>query len=234
MMTGDIKAAAPIHPIRAKCDFTEIGLRFPEALTFDEWAESGDILKAIHGAIDFALGDWLNYGEKQYDGDKYAQALDATDKSYQTLRNVAYTCNRVPYERRNVKLSFSHHVEVAPLEPEMQVEMLLRAEEGKWTVLRLRNEINALRMSQGKKALPGAAFSGSMKTWENHNLITPQLPGDRCIKEVARVIEDLEKNVVQPGHKSVPQEFLQKLISTCEDHCNCDSCEYVEICVNSH
>ena len=37
----------------------------------------------------FAIGDWINYGEKRY-GDKYADALRRTGPAYDTLGKYAH------------------------------------------------------------------------------------------------------------------------------------------------
>jgi hypothetical protein len=58
----------------------------------------------------------------------YAQAMDATGFSYSTVRNDAYVAEHVKVSRRRDTLSWSHHGEVAQLEPEEQDHWLAQAE----------------------------------------------------------------------------------------------------------
>jgi DNA modification methylase len=97
-------------------------------------------LQRIEGMIQFALGDWLNYGEHAY-GEKYAQAIEATEFKYQTLRVYAYVAANVPMLIRINNLLFSHHKEVAPLTEELQREYLQWAEDNAATVKELRVKI---------------------------------------------------------------------------------------------
>jgi len=56
--------------------------------------------------------EWLNYGEKHY-GETYAQAIEVSDKEYQTLADAARVAGNIEFTRRRVNLSWSHHQEVA-------------------------------------------------------------------------------------------------------------------------
>jgi len=58
------------------------------------------------------LGDWLNYGERQY-GEMYSQAIEEVNLDYGTLRNFKYVSSRIELSRRRDKLSWFHHREVA-------------------------------------------------------------------------------------------------------------------------
>ena len=82
----------------------------------------------------------MNYGETSY-GETYAQALDATDYSYQTLMDSKWISGRIKFSRRRENLSFSHHKEVAALDPEEQTFWLQRAEDEGWTRNELRRAI---------------------------------------------------------------------------------------------
>jgi len=73
------------------------------------------------------LGDWLAYGERAY-GETYAQALDATDYEYGTLRDAMWVTKQFALSRRRDNLSWSHHREVAALPPDRQDHWLDRAE----------------------------------------------------------------------------------------------------------
>lgn len=197
---------------------------------FEEWAEVGERLKLLGRAVNFWLGDWVNYGEAQY-GEKYAQALEATDLEYQTLRNVAYVCGRVEASRRVASLSWSHHVEVAPLESGEQSEALATAVQEGWTVRELRRAVTAVRVQQGLPAPKGARYSEALEVFERHSLPTPELPQDRCVVPVAKRLAQLEGRQVPEDCVAVPARFLRWVIWQCaggQDFCERTGCLYEE------
>lgn len=128
----------------------------PENLAFNEWLEAGEKLKTFERRILWCLGDWLNYGEKQY-GETYSQALDATDYSYQTLRDSAWVSGQIELSRRRDNLSFSHHKEVAALEPSDQDRFLTAAEEHSLTREELRRAVTDYKRGISREKLSLAA-----------------------------------------------------------------------------
>lgn len=128
---------------------TNKGLLVIGTPTYIQWEECGLMLKTwlaqlIERAtqIQFAIGDWIAYGEMHY-GEQYAQALSETDYDYGTLRNFKYVASNVPLSLRNDNLSFDHHRAVAPLEPDEQAEWLAKAEQGHLTAKQLREQVGA-------------------------------------------------------------------------------------------
>jgi site-specific DNA-methyltransferase (adenine-specific) len=121
--------------------------------SFEQWEECGAFIKKAEGAVHLWLGDWINYGEVHYDG-KYSQALDATELDYGTLRNAAYVAKNVDLSRRRDNLSFSHHQEVAPLEPALQEKYLDLAEDKQWTRKELRKAIRQERLEEQRQIRP--------------------------------------------------------------------------------
>lgn len=99
------------------------GLVVSGAPTYDEWYQCGKFLTQAEKAIQFWIGDWINYGEKKY-GETYTQAIDETGMDYGTLANDKYVASKIEFSRRRENLSFSHHQEVAPLDPDTQDKML--------------------------------------------------------------------------------------------------------------
>lgn len=110
-----------------RCTILKAGLLLPQDMEFKEWESAGLLLRQLNQSLQFMLGDWLNYGEAVY-GEAYAQALDETDYSLQTLRNYAYVCRKVQQSIRRPEIPFSLQRHVAPLEPEQQKEALDHAE----------------------------------------------------------------------------------------------------------
>jgi hypothetical protein len=102
---------------------TKTGLAFTRSVAIDEWIDLGKKLKKIEGAIQWWVGDWLNYGEKVY-GAKYTEALQILDYEEKSLRNIAPVSKKVEMSRRRDSPSWGHHAEVAVLEPKQQAEML--------------------------------------------------------------------------------------------------------------
>jgi len=122
--------------------FSALGMTFDEGMSYETWAEIGATLQFMGKAIQFAIGDWLNFGEQTY-GDKYWQAVDDTGYAYGTLRNFASVASRVELSRRNDKLSFAHHEAIAKLPASYHDKFLTAAEQGGFTSRQLKQAVDA-------------------------------------------------------------------------------------------
>lgn len=91
--------------------------------TFEEWQTAGAALRHMSQSLNWFIGDWLLLGERLFP-DRYAQAVDATGYSYQTVANCRWVCGRIEPERRRPELAFHHHTLVAALEPPEQEKLL--------------------------------------------------------------------------------------------------------------
>jgi hypothetical protein len=118
-------------------------LELPSSLSFEDWERTGETLGKIDKGCRWWIGDWLNFGERRY-GETYAQAMEATGLEYNTLSTYAWVCREVESSRRREHLSFSHHLEVAGLDPPEQRVLLEEAEREGWSVHRLRREIKGV------------------------------------------------------------------------------------------
>lgn len=109
---------------------SKTGLQVTRALTWDEWVAVGRRVDEVDVAIQWIIGDWINYGDKQY-GEVYAQAVEFTRYDYHTLANFAYVSRAFEFSRRRENLTFSHHAAVAGLMHDMpqKAELLLDAAE---------------------------------------------------------------------------------------------------------
>jgi hypothetical protein len=114
----------------------------PSDLRFEEWEQVGVTLGRIGRARRWWIGDWVNHGERAY-GEKYTLAIDATGYEYQTVANCAYVAKAIEPSRRREGLSWSHHAEVAALEPSEQEAWLDRAQAEGLTRNGLRKAIRA-------------------------------------------------------------------------------------------
>lgn len=74
----------------------------------------GSVDECHAGAVQWWLGDWVNYGEATY-GETYSQALEATEYEEKTLRNYAYVARNIQMSRRRDNLTFSVHSEIVGL-----------------------------------------------------------------------------------------------------------------------
>lgn len=125
-------------------EFDIITKKSEEKMPFEAWAELvGKLLKAQRD-VQFALADCLIYGLNTF-GDDIWQVIDQFDYSYDYVKNLMYVASQVEYPRRRDSLRFSHHQEVAPLEPEQQEYWLNKAESEKLTVKELREAIRETR-----------------------------------------------------------------------------------------
>jgi hypothetical protein len=123
---------------------TEVGLELPAGLPRAEWEQIGDTLHRIEKGVQWWLGDWWRYGEREY-GEAAAQAVNV-GVNLGTLQNAAWVASKVDSSRRREDLSFGHHQAVAPLEPDEQDEWLDKAAGSDMSVGELRGRIkNATR-----------------------------------------------------------------------------------------
>ena len=118
-------------------------------LVHADWLSAGRRLGAIGRCSQWWIGDWIRYGTSRW-GEKYAEAARVTGYDVASLRNMAWVASRFDVSLRNDKLTWSHHVLLAPLDAGAQREWLERASRERLSVADLRLELRALRESGGK------------------------------------------------------------------------------------
>jgi hypothetical protein len=126
-----------------------------------EWLASGRRLGAIGRCSQWWIGDWIRYGASRW-GERYAEAARVTGYDAASLRNMAWVASQFDPSLRSDKLTWSHHVLLAPLEPEEQRRWLDRALERRLSVADLRVELRAARGIGSKPASrePAAEAAG--------------------------------------------------------------------------
>lgn len=124
-------------------EITAIAYRPTRELGYDEWLEHGRTIARVHEASLWWLGDWWSYGEHDY-GD-LARAADELPWAYGTCANAGWVAGAIEPSRRREGLSYSHHVDVAPLEPGEQDRWLDEAEREGWSRNELRDELRRRR-----------------------------------------------------------------------------------------
>jgi len=96
---------------------TSTGLSIEGNPTFEEFDQLGQYLRRVHTGYQWWWGDWLIYGEGQY-GERFSQALEATDWEESTLRQYAWVAKNVAKENRLDGVAFGHYVNgLASLKP---------------------------------------------------------------------------------------------------------------------
>lgn len=145
-----------------------VGLELPEGMTFQEWQNLGDVLQGVERSLMWWIGDWLNFGEREY-GETYSQAIEATGKSYSSAANAKWVADRFEFSRRRENLSWSHHLEVASLPPDAANRMLGLAEQEGWSRKVLRAHVS--RAKATAKLLASDPGDGTCKVGDLYRLI---------------------------------------------------------------
>jgi hypothetical protein len=122
---------------------TATSLELPPRLDYDEWRVVGLRLAQLKEFTNWAIGDWLNYGESQPWGERYTQAAADTGIQPDRLMILKYVASRVSNLIRNKNLKWSFHYEVAKLPAERQQYWLDCAAQGHWSLQELKDSLTA-------------------------------------------------------------------------------------------
>lgn len=112
-----------------------------------EWLATGRRLGAIGRCSQWWIGDWIRYGAGRW-GEKYSEAARVTGYDVASLRNMAWVASQFDLSLRSDKLSWSHHVLLAPLKEDEQRRWIARAVEQRLSVADLRLELRVRRRSE--------------------------------------------------------------------------------------
>lgn len=141
---GRPPAAKRAREKRAAGALSKIAWAPQRNLDHSGWLATGRRLGAIGRCSQWWIGDWVRYGTARW-GEKYAEAARVTGYDIASLRNMAWVASRFDLSLRNDKLTWSHHVLLAPLAVEEQRKWLQRASEERLSVADLRLELRASR-----------------------------------------------------------------------------------------
>jgi hypothetical protein len=158
--TDDLSVAAPVGSgqRRASGAISRVAWTPQGELGHADWLATGRRLGAIGRCSQWWVGDWIRYGTSKW-GEKYAEAARVTGYDVASLRNMAWVASRFDSSLRSDKLTWSHHVLLAPLDPDSQRKWLTRACEERLSVADLRIELRALRpAAEVEPAAPGHAM----------------------------------------------------------------------------
>lgn len=134
--------------------FTPTGLTITEGVKYDEWERYGRKLQMAERGIQWAIGDWLVYGENHWP-DKYEQAVEITGYKEGTLMNYATVARAIPpgpNSRRRELVDYSTHVEVASLPEEDQDRILAKAAGEGLSRNRVRREAEKVKRANKPRA----------------------------------------------------------------------------------
>ena len=134
-----------------------------------EWAVAGRRLGTIGRCSQWWIGDWIRYGTAKW-GEKYVEAARVTGYDVASLRNMAWVASRFDVSLRSDKLTWSHHVLLAPLEPDQQRYWLGRATEEGFSVADLRVALRAVRDVDDREPLDDAQAT----TTGPHSVVCPK------------------------------------------------------------
>src|SRR5918999_1201697 len=134
----------------SRAALSDVSWRAAEDLSFAEWLEQGRRLGLMGRSAGWWIGDWLSYGNHVF-GERYVRASRITGYDAQTLMNMAYVASRFDASRRHGKLSWSHHAEIAAMQPSAQDFWLARAESERLSVRCLRDEVRRARRAPRAK-----------------------------------------------------------------------------------
>lgn len=109
-----------------------------------EWLSTGRRLGAIGRCSQWWIGDWIRFGTARW-GEKYTEAARVTGYDVASLRNMAWVAAQFDPSLRSDKLSWSHHVLLAPLPEDQQSRWIAQAVEQRLSVADLRLELRARR-----------------------------------------------------------------------------------------
>lgn len=139
------KQTGEIIELPHRIERRETGLVIANDTSFEEWQSMGDWLQSAERSLMWWIGDWMRFGEHKW-GEKYAQAIDATGQSYQTLRDAAWVSGAFGLSERSDKLGWSHYRQAASVKDKSARSLILRdAEQEGWSVRETRAAVNRIK-----------------------------------------------------------------------------------------
>lgn len=173
----------------ANLEINECSLIIPPNMTIEDWETVGLRLGELNKRMQWWIGDWLNFGEAQY-GEKYSQAMDATELDYGSLRNIASVARKFPPKYRNPNVTFSHHAVLTTLELDDAKNVLKKIEEHGLTVKETREILkkNGIKTSiEQERTVDGAGTCCHCHSPLNVHVIQVKHEGEWVTKSVQTI-----------------------------------------------
>lgn len=177
-------------------DFSLVLPLVDEDADYDRYEAIGRFLSSSFDAARWWLVDWLIFGEGVF-GDRFYQATEATGLSEETLRSFVRLGEQVTRGHRRPDLHFSHHREVAKLNPEEQDYWLQRAVDRSLSARELREEIVQARADSTTSSEPESGH--------------PDVELVRVDKALLRAIVDEASQADDPRYVLIANELVARL-----------------------
>lgn len=128
------------------------------------WVQAMQFAVASHESSPYWVADLMAYADSREDWRaKLDQAITLTGYKEHTLHNLGYIGRRVEEQERQIAPSIGHAAAVAPLDRELQTEVLTKARDNHWTVSETRKEAQATKR---RKVIEGqAVLEGQFRVW---------------------------------------------------------------------
>lgn len=126
-----------------------LALEIPKGQTFDDWVEMGRSLCEGQRVVNWWIGDWWAAGSHRHGERAKVAAEGIFGREFQSLMDMASVCRSFETSRRREALSFTHHREVAALEPKEADALLAKAETEQMSTRELRVEVVKRRVALG-------------------------------------------------------------------------------------
>lgn len=126
---------------------TAIGLTCKGRPGPDEWAAAGMQIVGARGAMNWAIGDWLLFGERYNDEGQYESAAEATGLRRGTLQNLKSVAKAFAQDKRDPAVGWSHHALLAGFDDEVRERMLKETKDRNLSWEELRTHCRTLKQA---------------------------------------------------------------------------------------
>lgn len=156
-------AKAPPKSVQSLADLeqagslTQVGLKLPTTITAEQYEAVGAMLGKADQAIQWAIGDWIAYGEARFGEESY-QYIESLGISEASRSQHVLVATHIPVERRREELTWSHHRAVHHMEEDEQDRWLQLAVENDWPKYELMHKIKESRTSGSSPEPPGRSY----------------------------------------------------------------------------
>lgn len=194
----------------SKAKFELNKLIIDETITLDEWKSLGQSLRQVEGSVQFWIGDWARFGDKQgftgrYVSPKvYDELEEITGYNRQTIQTFKSVAENTEETRDSLRcrkdIGFSKFREVSSLETDKQIEFLEKSADEGLTVKELRDEVKQFK-NQNNEMTETKEPQKNVQVWQNshvEDLIRRDLKRkaeDEIIALARRLKKDFKKNV---------------------------------------
>ena len=137
-------------PAWLKFGFRELDITRKTKPPLEQWEDAIAGMDQQMDSAPFWRGDLFNQGCEWYGDTAATSVFDPLKSNVKTWINNGSVCNRVEASRRRESLSYSHHAEVAYLDPEDQDKFLQLAIDEGLSVRKLREQIRKHQKDKGK------------------------------------------------------------------------------------